>query len=184
MVVLKRINEEWRSVPGYGDLEASSLGRLRYRETAAPAKWYVETTGYLRTRMPKRLGEVGGKAEHVHKLVALAFLGPRPEGYFINHMDCDKANPCVDNLEYVTPSENMKHSYDNGVSWSPAGECHPSHRLTGDIVQKIRASDKSSRVLGAQYGVSHTTVLKVKRREKWAHVTDLHEHYEGDNGEE
>lgn len=50
---------------------------------------------------------------HVHKLVAYAFLGPppSPEHTQINHKDYNKGNNCVDNLEYVTPSENMIHSY-------------------------------------------------------------------------
>ena len=43
-----------------------------------------------------------------HKLVALTWIGPRPEGMEIDHLNGDITNWSVDNLEYVTPAENRK----------------------------------------------------------------------------
>ena len=53
--------------------------------------------------------------EYMHRLVAAAFLGlpPRPEYSQINHKDGNKSNNAVENLEYVTPAENMAHFSDN-----------------------------------------------------------------------
>ena len=45
-----------------------------------------------------------------HKLVALTWIGPRPEGMEIDHLNGDITNWSVDNLEYVTPAENRKRS--------------------------------------------------------------------------
>lgn len=51
----------------------------------------------------------------VHSLVALAFLGPRPEGYDIDHRNTDKRDNRLSNLEYVTKSENKKREHANRV---------------------------------------------------------------------
>ncbi len=60
-----------------------------------------------------------GKLHTVHSLIAEAFLGPRPEGYDIDHISGDKTDnrPC--NLEYVTHKENMRRYYKNNVRKKP-----------------------------------------------------------------
>ena len=58
------------------------------------------TKGYLAV-------DINKKTEKVHRLVAYAFLGERPEGLQIDHQDRDKTNNSADNLRYVTGSENM-----------------------------------------------------------------------------
>ena len=49
----------------------------------------------------------------IHRLVAEAHLGPRPKGYEINHIDEDKQNNVLSNLEYVTHTENMRKYWAN-----------------------------------------------------------------------
>ncbi len=68
--------------------------------------------GYLVVRL-KNNGKSSTKV--IHGLVAKAFI-PNPENKTeVNHKDLDKSNNCVDNLEWNTRSENMKHAFDNGV---------------------------------------------------------------------
>jgi len=50
------------------------------------------------------------KRVYVHRLVMRAFVGLRPEGYVINHIDGNKSNNSLDNLEYCTQTENERHS--------------------------------------------------------------------------
>lgn len=65
----------------------------------------------------------------VHRLVARAFLGPPPslEQMQVHHRDADPSNNHVDNLEYVTASQNIQYSYVSSPGWqrSSVGRCKP-----------------------------------------------------------
>ena len=113
--------EKWRpmlcpvsreEVPGR---MVSSLGRLRLRSGRIH-------TGLVLNGYPAASYSVsiGPRLESVHRLVALAFLGPPPSSAHtqVNHKDGDKQNNAVTNLEYVTPAENVAHYWKNksGVS--------------------------------------------------------------------
>lgn len=57
---------------------------------------------------------IGRKICSAHILVWQAFKGEIPEGYYIDHIDNDRSNNCLDNLRMVTQSENMYHTMENG----------------------------------------------------------------------
>ena len=128
--------EVWRPAPGFeGDLEVSSLGRVRtvFRRDANGHRWPAVTLtlcpsnlGYLFARPRIRCRRV---SVSVHRSVARAFLGP-PNGLEVNHKSGIKADNRVENLEYVTRSENMKHAFRLGLVTLP-------NRWNGDT-QKIK----------------------------------------------
>lgn len=97
------MEEVWKPVKGYeGIYEVSSLGRVR--KVATGLILHQSNCGGYRHVSLK------GKSESVHRLVAKAFLpnpGMLPE---INHRDEDKANNCVDNLEWCNHSYNIRYN--------------------------------------------------------------------------
>lgn len=108
--------EIWRPIVGYENLyEVSNTGRVRslnYMRTGKVRELKPETNsgGYLYVRLC-RDGKV--KSRYVHQLVIEAFVGPRPEGYEINHINEDKRNNSVENLEYSTHRDNINHGTRN-----------------------------------------------------------------------
>lgn len=82
---------------------------------------------------------VGGlpRRHYVHRLVAAAFIGPCPDGYYVNHVDGDRANTAASNLEYVNASENGHHAV--GIGRTPSGESHGAAKVTESDVRTIRA---------------------------------------------
>ena len=70
----------------------------------------------------------------VHSLVAEAFIGNRPANHEINHKDGCKTNNHVNNLEYVIPSENIRHAFETGLATTTSNTIYDS---IDDIVDKL-----------------------------------------------
>ena len=118
------MKEVWRAVPGAeGSYQVSNFGRVRSldRYVEQGNRWgqrvlrfqpgkllhlKKDKDGYLHTSGLSTVSTVC-----VHRLVALAFI-PNPDGKpQVNHKDGDVSNNSVDNLEWVTNSENHRHAY-------------------------------------------------------------------------
>jgi hypothetical protein len=81
----------------------------------------LDTYGYYKIAV-----KFGGKmvSLRVHRLVAMQYI-PNPDCKpFINHIDCNKTNNNVENLEWCTPSENMRHAVINNIRNTPRGDSH------------------------------------------------------------
>jgi hypothetical protein len=165
--------EEWRPsmVPNY---EVSSLGRVR--RSAPGRKTYA---GRVMAPVVLKIGYVAvsptvdgrNRTFYIHELVADAFIGPRPSGASVNHIDGVKTNNVPANLEYVTHAENMRHAAN--AELMVRGEDHPQHKLTEDGVRQLRvdrAGGMSFSKLAAKHGISIATAFNVVNRKYWSHV--------------
>lgn len=101
---------EFQIITGYGNYCISNHGAVRNLKTGKLLKHQYRTDGYPYVDLYKD-GE--GRKFYVHILVASHFLGPAPENHIVHHIDHDKDNPVVSNLEYVTQSENIKKWYES-----------------------------------------------------------------------
>lgn len=128
-------------VPGYNDRYlVSNRGRVISLNSGSEMAQYVQKNGYaavkLRTHNAKR-------TFLVHRLVASAFV-PNPNGLAeVNHIDGDKLNNSAENLEWVTHSQNMKHSIEIGL-YDPVGNGH-MRMMTERAAQKRRAKALAER---------------------------------------
>ena len=128
--------EEWRDVVGYEGLyQVSNCGRVKSfkKDKAKIIKSNPGIGGYLRVVLCKDFDK---KNRFVHVLVAQAFI-PNPEGKRqVNHIDGDKNNNRVSNLEWVTPAENIHHAFETGLR--KIGCEHFRAKLTAEQVREIR----------------------------------------------
>lgn len=119
---------EWREVPGHVGYEVSDTGLVRSLDRHVPSAnpRYKSGKKFIRGRTlsPISTGGYlyvsGGRSVKikVHVAVAAAFIGPRPDGLVIRHLDGNYKNNRVDNLAYGTQSENMQDAAQHGVLWT------------------------------------------------------------------
>ena len=96
----------------------------------------ISQCGYIKYNLAK---EGKSKTINAHQLVAQAFLGHKNNGHnlTINHIDGNKVNNSVDNLEIVTMTENRRHAIRNGL-WNQRGVNAVKSKLTSEDLTQIR----------------------------------------------
>lgn len=110
----------------------------------------------------------------VHRLVAMAFIGPWEDGMYVNHIDGNKANNRASNLEYVTPLQNSQHAKEKGL-YTYRGENHDNSRLTNKDVRKICKlfGKMSMSSIAKIYKIHPSAINNIKNGRSWAHVTKI-----------
>jgi hypothetical protein len=105
------MNEIYKPVPNYPNYLVSNLGNIKNKRTNHVLKGSVDIHNYKYYQL---INETEKKQFSCHRLVAEVFI-PNPENKSqVNHKDKNKKNNHVDNLEWMTPSENIKHAIKDG----------------------------------------------------------------------
>ena len=107
------IDEIWIPIQGFPSYEVSNKGRVKNKKSGILLKAYVRRL--YKTVSLRKPGEKTSTTLHIHRLVAKAFI-PNPHNFpQVNHIDGDKLNNNVENLEWCTCGMNIKHAYDTGL---------------------------------------------------------------------
>ena len=107
----------------------------------------------------------------MHRLVALAFFGPRPPGTVVTHLDGTRTNNAVSNLAYRTHAENTWDKDRHGTM--VRGERHPAAKLTDDQcreVLRLSAQGVAQTELARRFGVNKTTIWNIRRGHSRPHL--------------
>ena len=168
------MNEIWKDIQGYEGLyQVSNLGRVKNLKRNKILKSIISSQGYItrqlyKNKIPKNV--------RIHRLVAEAFI-PNPENKpQVNHIDGNKTNNCVSNLEWVNQCENMQHAVKNNLFTRLYGENARYRKLTNDAVLYIRKHYiKRDRLFGAtalalKFGVSIGMISYIASGKSWKHI--------------
>ena len=169
------MREIWKDIPGFEGLyqvsnhgNILSVKRNKYRKIRKD-KWGYSIVG---------LNKDGGQKQlFVHRLVAVAFI-PNPNNFAeVNHIDGNKANNSVDNLEWCNRYENAHHAFRTGLMphpLKPKKETRPrGMKLTKIQVKEIRSKYIPGdlvfgcKSLARMYGVTPTTIRQIIKQEIW-----------------
>lgn len=155
------MSERWTDVLGYGGLyQVSDQGRVRQGKGihCRMLKQTKTNVGYLTVS----LAEDGiFKRKYVHRLVADAFMPDHAKGAEVNHINGDKTDNRLVNLEWVTHKENQQHARNVLKRWQGRRNLY-ARKLTDDDVRAIRSSNETQRALADRYGVSQVAIHDVK----------------------
>lgn len=165
------MNELWKEteIKGYF---ISNKGRIKGR-TGKILKQQIGKTGYYIISIYPNGRNGKCKCLKIHRLVAEAFI-PNLNNYpIINHIDGNKLNNNVENLEWCSYSYNTKHAYDNGLSKPIIGCNNVNSKLSEEDVKWIREhykpNDKEfgSRALARKFNMHHSNISRLVNNLKY-----------------
>lgn len=164
------MEEEWKPIPRTkGKYEASNFGRLRNVESGRIFIGDRDQLGYRNTTLRLNGNRIRTSA---HRLVMEAFVGVCPKGYQVNHIDHNPSNNYLTNLEYVTPSENVRHSFKHGRARRDC-ENSPGTILTNDqvkvIKERVSLGDKTKEI-AKDYKVTKGIINNIKNGKTWQEI--------------
>ena len=175
----------WKPVKGYEDYyEVSDQGEIRTieRYVELPSHRYMKKQkmltqfddgrGYKHVKLYD--GKGNPKSFTVHKIVAITFIENFNNYIEVNHIDHEKHNNCVDNLEWTTRSENIKHSYRMRDPKTYKGSGNKNSKLTEEEVTQMRKEYETGKFtykkLAEKYSVGITLVGYIVKNQVWKHV--------------
>jgi hypothetical protein len=175
-------NLEWKQVLGFSNYEASNNGLLRslnYKKTGKIQilKPALSPDGYWKTMIKSDEGKYVSRP--IHYFITLAFYGQREDGFDVNHIDGNKNNNNISNLEYCSHSYNCLHAFKLKLMVPKHGSINGNSKLSEqdviDIREYVAKSGKryyGRKELAKKYNISeaHLKDIVSKRRDIWKYV--------------
>lgn len=159
--------EIWKEIVGYENYQVSSLGKVKNSNNlilkpCLNGNYYRH--GFSKNNKSKQM--------KLHRLIAIAFI-PNPENLpCINHIDGNKLNNSIENLEWCTHRNNQLHAYRTKLRTpiENKGIKNPQSKLTDEQVLEIRNSPLRVKELAEIYGLKHQAISKIRLRQRWTHI--------------
>ena len=185
-ITKKPEHEILKDIPGYPEYMVSNMGYVVYKKDGSIKKARKNTLGYYRIKL---WNKNRNKTFTLSKLVAEAFIGKIPEGYVVDHIDCNPENNYVTNLQIITPSENSKRAvlYNRGLKLNTRtgeGACDiliagyiqylyhvkgiPQYKIASKLSRKFKKTITKTRVCNLLNRDSNTYISKLEVVRKYS----------------
>lgn len=183
------LTETWKDIPNFeGSYQVSNMGRVRSvdrviavkdgrmrKHKGRVLKPLLNDRGYERVTLSN---DGRCNIKRVHRLVLETFKPHvNMSDLQVNHMDGDKLNNHLINLEWVTARDNILHAYDMGLITN-IGEGSPNAKLSNaDVLEILQRLDNGElqRVIGLDYGVSEDHISQINAGRRWRVVKEEYE---------
>lgn len=155
--------ENWKDLKGYeGRYKIGSNGEI-VNNKGLLMKQHLDGDGYNIIS----LYNGKGKTFRVHRLVVESFIGDVPDGMQVNHIDYNRANNHVENLEIVTRLENVRHSYDRTVKANSKGNPKITRKEVNEIRDKYSTGEYTRAELCKMYGLKRSAMANLLNKISW-----------------
>jgi len=179
------MEEFWKDIIGYeGHYQISNLGRVksiaRQRKNGLSIcitkekilKTHTNIWGYTTVTLSLNSKSM---AYRIHRLVAINFIPNSNSKIEVNHINGIKSDNSLENLEWCTAKENVRHAYNTGLRINPKGEKHSRSKLTDiqvlEIKQRLEKGEKQF-LIGKTYNVSRQYIHNIKNNKNWKHISN------------
>jgi hypothetical protein len=153
-------NEEWREIifdNNYSGYFISSLGRIKNKKNIIMENYKIHHSGYIYTR-------INYNKYAIHRLVAMMFIPNLENKPFVNHIDGNKTNNKLDNLNWVTCYENNIHNHNMGFVKYYTKKIG-QYKLNGELIKEFNSIKEASNILN----IGNTNILgALKNRQNTA----------------
>lgn len=135
---------------------------------------YTDKDGYKKVRLSN--GDGKRKVFSVHRLILETF-SPKENSHLlqVNHIDGDKANNSISNLEWVSAQENIQHAFKIGLRKNIENNNPAPHSLNSiqvkEIIQLLLARNLTIQEIADRYSVSKSAIERIKYKKTWKSLT-------------
>ena len=162
------MDEQWLTIEDFPDYAVSDNGRIMrikdtpYSQTGKILRPQKMVIGYTKVILFK---DTVRHQRCPHRLVLETFRGPCPEGFVANHKNGDKTDNRLENLEWISSGDNIRHARDKlGVSY------RFNAKITQEQVGEIRSlldRGMSQSKIAEMYGLHQTSIHYIKSGRNW-----------------
>ena|SRR3990167_487424 len=158
-----------RIVPGYDMYMIDLMGNIysSCQNGIKKMRARINKSGYLHLGLRKNNKQID---KTIHRLLAITYLGLQEKSSLVvNHLDGNKLNNWIGNLEVTTASQNVLHAHKTGLIQKLFGEDHPRHKLTFIQVREIRRllPEQTQKEIAKLFNVSMSMISVIKRNLAW-----------------